>query len=62
MLAEKCTLEILWREKTFLEIKEISWIVAATTGRFYDWVDVVLGKRPMDVSHGNLSLIVAHKD
>ena len=49
-----------------LEVKKIIkvkflWIIAATTGRSYDWVSVFLGKRRRDVFRGTLSLVVVPK-
>ena len=43
-----------------LEVKKIIkvkflWIIAATAGRFYEWVSVFLEKRPWDVFRGTLS-------
>ena len=45
-----------------LEVKKIImikllWVIAATTGRFYEWVSVFLQKRPSDVFRGILSQI-----
>ena len=33
--------------------------IAATTGSFYEWVGAFLKKRLMDVSRGNLSMVMA---
>ena len=49
-----------------LEVKKIIkvkflWIIAATAGRSYDWVSVLLEKRPRDVFRGTLSLAVDPK-
>ena len=38
------------------------WIVAAMTGRFYEWVGVFLEKRAKNVSCGNISLAVIAKN
>ena len=49
-----------------LEVKKIIkvkflWIIAATTGHFYEWVSVFLEKRPRDVFRGTLSLVAVPK-
>ena len=49
-----------------LEVKKIIkvkflWIIAATTGHFYEWVSVFLEKRPRDVFRGTLSLAAVPK-
>ena len=49
-----------------LEVKKIIkvkflWIIAATAGRFYEWVSVFLEKRPRDVFRGTLSLAAVPK-
>ena len=49
--------------RDFLEVKRIVkvkflWNVAATAGRFYDWVSVFLEKHPKDVSRGTLSMVM----
>ena len=50
-----------------LEVKAIInfkflWIIAATTGRFDEWVSVFLEKRPGDVSRGTLNMVVPLSD
>ena len=49
-----------------LEVKKIIkvkflWIIAATAGRFYDWVSMFLEKRPSYAFRGTLSLVVVPK-
>ena len=49
-----------------LEVKKISkvkflWIIAATAGRFYEWVSVLLEKRPRDIFRKTLSLVAVPK-
>ena len=49
-----------------LEVKKIIkvkflWIIAATAGRFYEWVSVFLENRPRDVFCGTLSLVAVPK-
>ena len=49
-----------------LEVKKIIkvkflWIIAATTGCFYEWVNVFLEKRPRDVFRGTFSQILVPK-
>ena len=46
--------------KRIIEVK-LFWIIAATAGRFYDWMSVFLEKRPMDVFRGTLSLVMIHE-
>ena len=45
-----------------LEVKKIItvkflWIIAATAGRFNEWVSLFLENRPRDVSRGILSMV-----
>ena len=40
---------------------QILTFMAATTGRFSEWVDVFLEKRSIDVSSDNISMVVAPK-
>ena len=42
--------------KTIIKIK-FFWIIAATTGRFYEWASVFLEKSSTDVFRGTLSLV-----
>ena len=49
-----------------LEVKKIIkvkflWIIAATAGRFYEWVKVLLAKRPRGAFRGTLGMVVAPK-
>ena len=49
-----------------LEVKKIIkvkflWIIAATAGRFYEWVSVFLEKGPRDVFRGTLTLVAVPK-
>ena len=37
------------------------WTIAPTVGRFYEWVSVLLKKRPNDVFRGTLGLIAVPK-
>ena len=40
---------------------QVKTIIAATTGRFYEWVSVFLEKGQGNVSCGTLSMVVAPK-
>ena len=44
--------------KQIIKVKVLR-IIAATTGRFYEWVSVFLEKHPKNVSCGTLSMVVA---
>ena len=46
--------------KKIIKVKFL-WIIAATTGHFYEWVSVFLEKRPRDVFRGTLSLVAVPK-
>ena len=37
------------------------WVITATAGRFYEWVSVLLEKRPRDVFRGTLSFVAVPK-
>ena len=46
--------------KKFIKVKFL-WIIAATAGRFYEWVSMFLEKRPSYAFRGTLSLVVVPK-
>ena len=46
--------------KKIIKVK-FFWVIAATTGHFYEWVSVFLEKCPRDAFCGTLSMVVAHK-
>ena len=46
--------------KSIIKVK-LFLIIAATAGRFYEWVSVFLETHPRDLSRGTLSMVVAAK-
>ena len=66
----KLVLQVCFRKfpvrRDSLEVKKIInvkflWIIAATAGRFYEWMSAILEKRPRNVFRGTLSLIAVPK-